>query len=150
MVEAELTNSDEPQRIYISNSQYINQNLSKDPILGLLVEVEINRNERLRLLEATDGSYVFPENFKPKIGDSFQLFFFKHPTGQKYQSGVETLVASPEIDKVYDIFELKGTQAFGKKQFHRTIFLWILKKPIKDKITITGLGHFGKKTKRLL
>lgn len=122
MVEAELTDSGEPQKIYISNSQYINQNLSKEPVLGLLVEVDINRNERLKLREATDGSYVFPENFKPKIGDSFQLFFQK-PNGQKYQSGVETLVASPEIDRVYDVFELKGTQAFGKTVPSNNVFV---------------------------
>jgi hypothetical protein len=122
VVEAELTNSDELQRIYISNSQYINQNLLKEPILGLLVKVEINNNERFRLLDATDGSYIFPESFNPKIGDSFQLFFQK-PTGQKYQSSVETLVISPEIFKVYDLFELKGTKAFGKTVPSNNVFV---------------------------
>lgn len=98
VVEADLTDSEEAQRVYISNSQYINQNLSKEPIFGLAVEVKINGEERLKLRESADGSYVFPENFKPKMGDSFQLFFQK-TNGQKYQSGVETLVASPKLTK---------------------------------------------------
>lgn len=113
LVEAELTDSDEPQRIHISNSQYIFQSLSKKPVRGLFVEIEINGKLKLQLHEASDGAYVFPENFKPKIGDTFRLFFQK-TDGRKYESGLEKLSASPNIDKVYNTFERTGGNAFGK------------------------------------
>ncbi|MCP9767352.1 DUF4249 domain-containing protein [Lacihabitans sp. LS3-19] len=121
-VEAEITDEDIQQKLNISNSYYLHESLYKEPISGLQVEIIINGSQKIDLKEEEYGNYSFPVDFRAKIGDSYQLLFQKKD-GDRYQSNVEKLSKSPEIDAVFDEFKVNGTIAFGRTVPSKNVYI---------------------------
>jgi hypothetical protein len=122
MVEGEITDEDRPQFVKIYSSNYNYQIVNKIPVADLKVKVVVNGMEEIKLSDDNKGTYFFPVEFKAKPEHTYQLIF-EDKKGQKYQSSIEKLQASPAIDSVYDFFETDGTVAFGKPAHSNNIYI---------------------------
>ena len=122
IVDALLTDENVTQSINIYYSYSKDDIDYKKALTGLTMQVEVNGKQSVNLQEAQAGFYNFPENFRMKIGDTYRLNF-KTPDGRIYESATVTLLGSPEIEKIYDLFELEGTKAFGKIVPSNNVFI---------------------------
>ncbi|GAA4457207.1 hypothetical protein GCM10023189_27560 [Nibrella saemangeumensis] len=101
LVEGTLTNLPEPQVIKLSRAQ-------ADPATGLfrnvpvtkaVMEVVVNASEVVACHETLEGHYQLPNDFRGKVGHSYQLRFTLSD-GSKYQSNQQVMADVPSIDRV--------------------------------------------------
>lgn len=99
--------SDRPgtHEIRISYTVPIDSEADNNPVTGAEVWVEDNLSNRTDFIEANNGIYRSPIGFAGVRGRSYSLFITTED-GRQYQSTPQLLVASPEISKVYNRFEV--------------------------------------------
>jgi hypothetical protein len=109
VVDGILTNEDAQQKIKIQTTVHENETIYNAEIPNLKVELVVNGKESILLTNQGEGTYALPTNFRAKTGDSYKLKFQK-TDGTKYESNEQIMPNTPQIDKIYDEFEVNGIE----------------------------------------
>lgn len=111
VVEGILTDQPVAQAVTLSRSKSSRDSSSRTPIAKAQVQVVVNGTTTLTLAEIQPGRYeLSPDQFRGRVGDSYQLRF-QTAGGIRYESSVETMVAVPPIQRVYDQYNAEGMPA---------------------------------------
>lgn len=106
VVEGLLTNQNEAHYIYLSRSAAYkdNANVLDKPVDGAEVWLSDELKTKTNLVNFGNGKYVFPRNFKGKVGKTYQLNI-KLADGNEYISEPQTMTEPPDIENVEAVFE---------------------------------------------
>ncbi|RYC69359.1 DUF4249 domain-containing protein [Spirosoma sordidisoli] len=117
VVEGILTDQPVTQAITLSQSTSTRDSSSRTPVSQAQVQLIINGTQTVLLTETQPGRYELqPGHFSGRVGDSYQLRF-QTANGSRYESTVETMVAVPAIQRVYDQFNPKGPGRFANELY---------------------------------
>lgn len=122
VVDGTLTNLQEPQLIRIykteGNTRYVSSEYSAtispvanstSPISNANVIVLENESQGYSFNEVEPGIYQSPFGFTAKVGNTYKLQFTAD--GKLYESNPETMIAVPQIDRVYETFNSIGIKS---------------------------------------
>ncbi len=112
VVEGILTDQPGPQAVTLSRSRSTPDSNTTSPVTRAQVQVVVNGTIPFSLSEVSAGRYELPAQFRGKVGDSYQLLF-QTSDGTRYESTLETMVAVPPIQRVYDQFNANGPGKFA-------------------------------------
>lgn len=115
VVEGILTDRPVAQAITLNRSRSTSDSNTTTPVTKAQVEVVVNGTITFTFAETQPGRYeLTPEQFRGRVGDSYQLRF-QTADGTRYESTVETMVAVPPIQRVYDRFNPAGPSKFANE-----------------------------------
>ncbi|MCY7351480.1 MAG: DUF4249 domain-containing protein [Cytophagaceae bacterium] len=107
VVDGTVTDLPEKQVVKIARAQLFNGIPATIPVEGARAEILVNGQTLIALREGTvKGQYEAPDDFRGKVGSSYQLRF--QIGSQSYESSVEVMPGVPPIGKVYDRFDAAG------------------------------------------
>lgn len=105
VVEGLLTNDiQNPDTIKIQYSYDVNEYVYKKPIAGTQASIVSSTGEETKLVSVgTEGGFLPPATFRINAAEKYTLKF-SLGDGNNYESSPQQMLATPAIDKVYDIF----------------------------------------------
>lgn len=117
VVEGTLTDQPVAQAVTLSRSLSSKDSSSRTPISKAQVQVIVNGSTTLTFTETQPGRYELrADQFRGRVGDSYQLRF-QTAEGVRYESTVETMVAVPAIQRVYDRYNAEGPSRFSNELY---------------------------------
>ncbi len=106
-VEATLSNQKGPHQVVVSTSSpSITLNVDNKPVVGARVYLTDDKNGTVNLTEIVSGIYETSANYRGIVGNTYVLHI-NLPSGKKYESSPEKLIASPTIDNIKYNFNVK-------------------------------------------
>lgn len=109
VVDATLTNLDEPQLIRLNRSKAdpVSRLFGSTPLKQATVAIVVNDNQVIYFKETEPGRYEGPANFHGIVGQRYQLRIWLI-SGQFYESDQEVLPPPVAINQLTEEFDLQG------------------------------------------
>ena len=102
VVEGIITNEAGPYTIRLTEAVTFSSDsiIDSKNVTGAKLTITDNEDHTYKLTEPKAGKYVTPENFTPKVGNSYKLLI-KTKDGNKYESNEETLLPPQTYDSIH-------------------------------------------------
>ncbi|MDZ7935098.1 MAG: DUF4249 family protein [Emticicia sp.] len=124
IIDGVLTDLNEPQFVTIfrtsENAQFksseftsiiLAQKKESIPVSNANVKLIVDGTQSIDLQETLPGFYYLPDNFRAKVGSSYQLSF-QTANGKTYESPLEKMLPVSAISKVSEEFNRTGIKKF--------------------------------------